>query len=176
VESTVPLRYSWDWTRDEHIRVHKAISRYAGSRWWTRGVLGAVALIVAAFAVESIKFGADVVPQLLPWILICGFWVFLLKWWPARASARVHTKLHRGPHWLELGSEAVESGCDLCSMRQRWEMYKRAVETPEFFLLFYTPNCAVYLPKRMVGGTEQLQRVRDLLQARLGRNAAMQPA
>jgi hypothetical protein len=173
VETTSTLRYTWDWTREEHLRLHRALSRHAAARIWINGVLAVVGLFAAFAIVVAFVSRTAVLPVVLPWALVLGVWTFILKWWPPRASARAHARLHRGPQRLELTDEALENRCDVCSSRLRWEAFKRAVETPDFFFVFYTPNCAVYLPKRVLGGGDQLRHVRDVLRTHLQDRAAL---
>jgi YcxB-like protein len=174
------LTYTWDWTRAEHIRVHKALSREV----WRRGLLrivravfflgiGAGALVPLYLAFRG---DATLLIRVLPWLLMIGLWLSLFTWILPRSSARAHLKLHRGPQRLAISPDALESGCDTCSNQLRWSAIQRVVETPEFFFLFYTPQCAYYLPKQVLRTPAEQERVRIALRTYLPEQAAFATA
>lgn len=95
------LAYSWDWTRAEHIRLHKAILRDV----WRRGplrivrtgfffvpVAGTLIILYDAFRGEL-----HLLARAFPWLLLIGLWLFLFTWMLPRSSARAYLKFHRGP-------------------------------------------------------------------------------
>ena len=106
-----------------------------------------------------------------PWFLLIGIWLFLLTWMLPHVSARAYLKFHRGPQRLALTPDAVESGCDVCTNQMRWSAIQRAVETPDYFFLFYTRQCAYFLPKRVLQAPEEQERVRSALRAYLPEQA-----
>lgn len=58
-----------------------------------------------------------------------------------------------------------------------WDAIVEALETPEFFLLFYSKRCAYYVPKRSIGGIAEEEALRVLLREHLGTRAAgLRPA
>lgn len=173
------LAFTWDWTRAEHIRLHKALFREASRRGPMRiaraafyFVIGSVVLVLLLNA-----FRGDLQPlaRTFPWLLMVGGWVVLFTWMLPRSSARSYLKAHRGPLRLVLTPDAVESGCDVCSSQVRWSAIERAVETPEFFFLFYNSQCAYFLPKRVVPTLEEQDRVRATLRTYLPEPPALAP-
>jgi hypothetical protein len=107
----------------------------------------------------------DLVRRGIPWLLLIGLWWAIFSYLLPRSSARAYLKLHRGKQRMALTQDGVESGCDVCSNQLRWEVFQRAVETREFFLLFYTSQCAAYLPKRVLSSAEDRDRLRSFLQS-----------
>jgi hypothetical protein len=169
------LVYRWDWTRAEHIRLHKALLREVWRRGPLRTVRAGFFLVigVASLVLLYNAFRGDLVllARALPWLLLIGFWSVVFTWMLPRSSARAYMKLHQGPLRLALTAHAVESGCEICSNQLRWSAFQRAVETPEFFLLFFTSQCACFLPKRVLQTPEEQERVRIALRTYLPEQA-----
>lgn len=169
------LVYSWDWTAEEHIRLHKALLRDVRRHGPIRIVRAGLFLVIGAgvLVLLYIAFRGNLTPlaRAFPWLLLIGAWWFLFKWMLPRSSARAYLKFHRGPQRLALTPDAVESGCDVCSNQLRWSTIQRAVETPEFFLLFYTSQCACFLPKRVLQTPDEQERVRIALRRYLPEQA-----
>jgi hypothetical protein len=167
---TSPLAFAWEWDRAEYIRLHRALMREAwrnpGARLFrTLALLGGVVLL-GILLYPLLRGEAGMLRAYIPWILLVIFWVVLFRWMLPHLNARAYRKLHRGTLRLRLDEEGVESGCEVCSNRLRWNAFSRAVETPEFIFLFYSPQCAMYLPKRALGPGDG-QRLRDTVQSRL---------
>jgi len=169
------LAYSRDWTREEHILLQKALL----GEVWRRGPLRVVRLgfllVIGAGALVLLynAFIGNLTPlaRAVPWVLLIGFWYLLFTWMLPRSSARAYLKFHQGPQRFALTPDAVESGCDVCSNQLRWSTIQRAVETPEFFLLFYTSQCACFLPKRALQTPEEQERVRAAIRRYLPEQA-----
>jgi hypothetical protein len=165
----VSVDYHWDWSRAEHIRLHRALMRVVARSGKLRAVR--VIFMLAAGAgvayplIEWARGNPYPLERAFPWMVLIGLWWGIFTWLLPRSSARAYSKLHRGLQRLRLTAEGVESGCDVCSSQLRWETFQRAVETPEFVFLFYTTQCAAYLPKRVVETPEALDRLRSFLQA-----------
>jgi len=113
---------------------------------------------------------------MLQWLILLAFLVGLYRWWMPRAAAKAFAKLHRDPQHLIVDEEIVDSGSEVSRMQLRWDAIRRAVETPEFFLLFFTGQVAVYVPKRAMGSTSEIIEFRDVLRARLGDRARLSQA
>ncbi|HET6232158.1 MAG TPA: YcxB family protein [Longimicrobiaceae bacterium] len=120
-----------------------------------------------AGAVSEHRSVGSILSENARWIGIFLMWSVILPWWGRRASVRAHTKLHSGPQWLALGTDGAEGGCDTCSTALRWDRFSRVVETAEFFLMYYSANCAVYLPKRLLSTPAELDHIRGLLRERM---------
>lgn len=53
----------------------------------------------------------------------------------------------------------------------RWSAFVEAAETTEFFLLYYSPKCAYYLPRHVVAKEDQEDALRGFLREKLGEKA-----
>jgi hypothetical protein len=144
------LAFTWDWTRAEHIRLHKALFREASRRGPIRIARAAFYFVIGAVVLVLLfnAFWGDLQPlaRTFPWLLMVGGWVVLFTWMLPRSSARSYLKAHRGPLRLVLTPDAVESGCDVCSSQVRWSAIERAVETPEFFSCSTTASAPTSSP------------------------------
>ena len=77
----------------------------------------------------------------------------------------------RGVQRYEFNDDGLALSNDHTSNLIRWTAFTEAVETPEFFLLYYSPKCAYYLPKRIVTNESQTDAVREFLREKLGPRA-----
>jgi drug/metabolite transporter superfamily protein YnfA len=77
----------------------------------------------------------------------------------------------RGIQRYEFADDGLALTNDHASNLVRWTAFTQAVETPEFFLLYYSPKCAYYLPKRIVANESQTDAVREFLREKLGPKA-----
>jgi hypothetical protein len=134
------------------------------------GIALVVGLITLAYYVVVGAMASAL--SLLPWLLIMGFWIGLLRWWVPRASATAFRKVNRGLIRFSMDDHEIENGSETVSTKLKWETIERAVETPEVVLLFYTGNCALYLPKRAVPG-EDLPGIRATIRAKVGPRAKL---
>jgi hypothetical protein len=163
------LSYRWAWSTEEHLRLHRALMREVAGRGTLRLVRAGILLFVAGTLVLGgyrwLQGDSHTLTGMIPWLLLVGVWWAIFSRLIPRSSAKAFQKLHHGDQWLRLSPEGVETGCDVCSTRLRWEAFKRAVETPDFFLLFYSGQCAVFLPNRVLGSREESDRLRSFLQA-----------
>jgi hypothetical protein len=112
VEADPPrLAYSWDWSRVEHIRLHKALLREVRRHGSFRLVRAGVFLVIGAGALFVLyhAFLGNLTPlvRVVPWVVLIGAWWLLFSWLLPRSSARAY-----------LNSTRVPS--DLLSPPRRW--------------------------------------------------------
>jgi hypothetical protein len=71
------------------------------------------------------------------------------------------------------GDEGVQVSTDTRTSRHQWSMYGKVVETRRHFLFFYPDAMAHLIPKRCFKGTEELDRLREVLRDGLGDKARL---
>ncbi len=167
--------FSWDWDGSEYVRVHRAVQRHA--RGFARAFVWVVAACAACGALLIVYWFAsgrmEAAFGILPWVVILLLWLSLLWTWLPRASARAQLKFGAGPRHLIVDAEGVDAGSEAARTVIKWPLILRAVETPEFFLLFYNAQCAYWVPKRAMGGGAELEAFRNRLRNALGERARL---
>jgi hypothetical protein len=151
--------FDFEWTSMEHRLAHRQIARLALFPRWLRALLWLVGLtmtVVIALALWVTPDRSRLVGAMLPWLLIIGMWVVLVRygfgWLGARAWAKVNPPGHRQIAF-RIDASGIRSGNERGELALRWMAIRRVVETPELFLFFYTWQCAQYLPKRVISAS-----------------------
>jgi hypothetical protein len=143
-----------------------------------------VELIFGAFLVyvallPLLKPGASpvlVFSAAVPWLIILGLWWALFRLgFPYLAARRFRRDNHCAAHPMRriVSVRGLRTECETTSSDIQWAGIRGAVETPEFFLFFVTPVCAIQLPKRAIREPSELEGLRRLLQERLGERAKL---
>ena len=153
--TTFEFRFIWD--AREHRRLFRALQREALGRSKFRYVIYVWAAVMCLLAVSGMAHaatGVDRVEQATP-LLIVGLSIGLYRW----ALPRIETRSYRRRHALCLPNaqvvtvtpDAIEARCTTTTTKLTWSGVVRIIETPEFFLFFSTPACALHIPKRVIG-------------------------
>ena len=173
-----PVAARFDFNPWEHFRVQRALG--AQSRWrfvfygFVIGLplvtLGLLWLGRSAMPGGSLGLG-DVWYLLIP-IVLALVVLPLAQVYTAFAHRRQHRIPHT-EHFVELNEEGVRAGCVAMTSEVRWEALHSARETKEFFLLYYSPKCAFYLPKRSLGGASGEAEARRSIRRHMGERARL---
>jgi hypothetical protein len=157
------FEYSFRWDGAEHRRFYRALQRQARRRrrWAWLGLkiwMGAFAVIVAVSALGA--RGEVSVATLWPLAIFVAS-LALDRWglpyFSARAYARDHAPCLPNPQVRILDREGITAACTTMKATVRWDGIVRQEESPEFFLFFTTPACAISLPKRAVDDVPRLR-------------------
>lgn len=165
------LTYSFELDAAEVVRASQAIEKRARRPGPTLLLFGAVFAVPVIAAVNG-SFGAVVRPYLL--IMVAIFLVALA--WPFVQRRRLHglfanTPSFQGPQTYRLGEENLELSTPLAQSHVRWDALVEVAETEEFFLFYFSKKRAYYLPKVAVGGPEDQEKLRQVIEARVGARA-----
>ena len=68
-----------------------------------------------------------------------------------------------GEQVYEFTPEGMVTRGGLHAISLRWEAFNRAVETREFFLLYFSAGAAYFIPKHAVARSASVESFRDLL-------------
>jgi hypothetical protein len=101
-----------------------------------------------------------VVWSAVPLVIIAAWLVFdrwALAYWSTRSYARAHALCIPRDQVRVLSADSIEARCTTSDVSVRWSGIIRVTETPEFYLFFTTPTCAIQLPRRAVPDGEQLR-------------------
>lgn len=179
-----PLRFEFEWSEPEYRRLlvatdeHKAPKKDSKEKGPWGCILGtgaALALVLSwawvsrvsyetfFLAIISIGVGLKLLQRVLEWGV------------PRMAAGSFRNNNPCAPHPMrrELDDVGLHTGCEVVTTLLRWEGIAQVVETPEFFLFYYMPRSADYLPKRAVGSDAMLERTRSFLRTRLGAKARL---
>lgn len=92
------------------------------------------------------------------------------RWQLRRAYAT--TPNLRGPQIYQFSDAGLSITRGAATTRLGWDSFVEVAETDEFFLFFYSKQCAYFVPKRAVGREIYQRALRGLLRGQLGRRAA----
>jgi hypothetical protein len=153
----------------EHYRALRAMMRNNPARWLAI-VMGTIvpAIAIWTFVVRDWDRLSPMGILLNggPWILISGFYLFLLPLMlrsVARRATREEPAL-RGEQARILSADGLEARGHNFLQRLPWADIRRSVETPEFFLFFYNRRQAYYVPKRSLSEPD-IATVRAIIQS-----------
>ena len=77
----------------------------------------------------------------------------------------------RGDQTYVLTPDQLECANALAHSVMRWDGLTEIAETDEFFLFYFSKKRAYYLPKAVVGGAAEEERLRSFLRDRVGTRA-----
>jgi hypothetical protein len=157
----------------EHYRASQAIARLTGDRWWTYSLAFGFPLLLTGWSlgwhlIEGSPLEIDS-GAIWPWLFFPLFSFVVipaLTRWQLRRAVRQAPALH-GELVRVVTDEGVEARANGVSSAFSWPSIIRAVETREFFVLFYAKKCAYYIPLRAVP-VGDLAPLRAVLRTRLG--------
>lgn len=160
------MEYTFSFNAGEHWRAMRTVDRLSGA--WRRQAAFALGLSCMVLGWTLVQPGppgvADLWPLLLPPLLTFVLVPLLTRWKVSRIPTSDRSV--RGELRRVVSDAGVEAHGNDVSMRFGWDGLRRAVETHEFFLFFYAPRAAYYIPKRAVPAAE-LPRLRGLLAQQL---------
>jgi hypothetical protein len=156
------LEYRFRWNDAEHRRFYRALQRETRrkAKYWLffkiwMGIVGSIYLL--SLVNPRTQFGPATLWPLAAVLVFIGLDRWGLPYWSARAYARAHAPCIPNDQVRVLDRDGIAATCTTSSASVRWPGVVRVEETPEFFLFFTTPRCAIQLPKRAVGDVPQLR-------------------
>ncbi len=162
------FEYSFLWDAAEHGRLYRTLQRQARRRskpWLLLKIWMALFAVVWAVSIFGPR-GEVSIATLWPaaaFVAWLGFDRWAEPYVSARAYARDHAACLPNPQRRVLDGDGITASCTTMHATVRWDGIVRHDESPEFFLFFTTPACAIHLPKRAV---DDVPRLRTWLQAR----------
>jgi hypothetical protein len=156
------FEYSFLWNGAEHGRLYRVMQRQARRRskvWLLFKIWMAMFGVVWAVSVFGPR-GEVSVATLWPVAALAAWLVFDrwgLPYFNARTYARAHAPCLPNPQRRVLDRDGITAACTTTNATVRWDGIVRQEESPEFFLFFTTPDCAISLPKRAVDDVPRLR-------------------
>jgi hypothetical protein len=133
--------------------------------------IGGVVIFLAVIAWGVLQTDRPLLATILnlaPYVVIIAFWIGLLWALPALAARTFRRNpMYQGDFTMELTDEEIRMTGPQTTWHTRWSGIVRAMETPAYFLFFYTKDAAQFLPKHAVPPAD-LPGLRTLLKAHLG--------
>ncbi|NUO64714.1 MAG: YcxB family protein [Gemmatimonadaceae bacterium] len=156
-------------------RAQRAIQRHVRwIRWMGYLVVGGYPLAIIAL---TLAYGGTIRGAIRAnWIWMLAFpllWFVvlpLLQRWTAVRTVR-STRTLQGDHAYTFAPDGVTVVTAVSTSQLAWSAFVRAVETPEFVLLFQNHITAMFIPRTAFDGPAELQAWRDLVAARIGARA-----
>lgn len=147
----------------EYFRASKAIERLTASRRhvWLLAFglpvgLSALGLLLGAFGTGAPAWGNL---PIWPWVFFPVFafiGIPLLTRWQIHRAIKANPRL-KGEIVRTVSAEGLECRDEGTSARFEWRSIMRVVETKEFYLIFYSRNCAYFIPRRLVPDAERME-------------------
>ncbi|HKV75276.1 MAG TPA: YcxB family protein [Gemmatimonadales bacterium] len=164
------MEYTLTFDPAEHQRAMETIGRILGQRRWMYLLAFGGPAIMSGLPILADKLNGHPVDwgnaSLWSWVLLPAlvFWGFpaVTRWQLRRMMANSPTL--QGTLRRVLNDRGVEAHGVGAATTVEWSAVQRFEETPEFLLFFYSKNCAVYIPTRVVG--DDLPKVRDYVAER----------
>lgn len=150
----------------EYVRVGRLVYRRTRiAKMWQALAVTFVVLLAGMFLLfEGTRtFLVPALMGLVVWLLWDALTPRFERWQVRRALAGLPSL--QEPQAYTFDSDGLHMRNSLASGTVAWAAIVKAVETDEYFLLYYTDRCAYYLPKRVVG--EQSPELRELLASQL---------
>ncbi len=173
--TTRSLEFPFRWDYREHVRLHRAVGAQRIRHPLTHAVLWLGGLVLFGVASLVLFGAANARPELfwsfLPWMLIIGFWIALLRWGLPHLSAHHQRRqfFSTSPYvCLRVDEEGITTTCDATSTQIRWQGIQRVVETDEFLLFYFAKHCALYLPRRVIASMGERSLLDSLIFRKLG--------
>jgi hypothetical protein len=169
------LEYRFRWDAAEHRRFYRALRAEVARSTAAGRVVPLVILVLGVFVVADARTGgrtwAGTGFVFTLWLAIFVASLALLRAAAPYLSARAYRREHRcinDDQVRVLSATGVEARCEESTTTVKWSAIRRAAETPDFFLFFTTPRCAIQLPKRCVPDPDAL---REFVREHLGERA-----
>jgi hypothetical protein len=157
------LEFRFRWDKSEHRRLYRTVQlearRGSKTRWFLNAWFGLIAG-ASVLALIAPRDGASTVSAIVPLAIVVA-WVGFDRWGLSYLSARSYERDHApcipNDQVRVLSGDGIAALCTTSNSSVRWAGIVQVQETPEFFLFFTTPACAIQLPKRAVGDQQQLR-------------------
>lgn len=173
--------YTFDWRLGEHAHVIGLLvrERFRSGLWRVIRLLVISVLAVAAVGTVASGLLGDLASALR-----LGFLVILvggMTFWFEKLTGRVRAwqvrrmdPAVRHPISLALEESGLRVITEAAETRLRWDGLHKVRETPDFFMFYYSPRIAYYLPKRVLSGQAEIDAVRASIQGRLPSEAPLE--
>lgn len=166
----------FDFDAAEHYRALRAVTRLTVFRFvpWIAGGMAASLVLVCAWRVSRGETIGDVLPGMLPYLVLLAFWAILLPMMQRRAARRLPRKDASlvGPQTRSIDADGYHSRGNDVALDIPWKVMHRVIETDEFFLFFVNKQCAYYIPQRSLSDS-QTESVRTLLRGAMAGRAQL---
>ena len=169
---SAPLTYEFQIDSAETVRASRVVRRRQRFAW----IAWAVWPVLVGLAALYLASG---VPWQNLWLLgLVALFLLTLQWLTPRIQrwqlrrAYAETPNLRGPQVYQFSDAGLSITGGAATTTLGWDSFVEVAETDEFFLFFYSKQCAYYVPKRAVGKGIYQRALRGLLRAKLGRRAA----
>ena len=169
---TGPLAYEFSVDPAETVRACRELRRRQAFAWVEWAVWPALFILAALYLLVGRDWRA-LWPLGLVALVILLFQALLplvQRWQIGRAYQA--TPNLRGAQAYRFSDAGLRITGGAATIELGWDSFVEVAETKEFFLFFYSKQCAYYLPKRVARDHSQRDALRALLRAKLGPRAA----
>jgi hypothetical protein len=163
-----PLVFTFSLDAAETVRATDELAQRRRKVNTFRIVMGA--LVVSTISAIAVGLGPAVVSANVG---VLTLMILFELGWPRYLEREVR-KFYRatpalaGDQRYVFDDDGLTMSNDASAMSVRWSAIQRVAKTKEFYLLYYSPKAAYYLPRRAVAQVNREEALLDLLHAKLG--------
>jgi YcxB-like protein len=180
--SGIRHQFLFRWSFAEHMRAQRAMMRYMRGGWQFKVLPVVIAVLllllvlsVALFGTRADRSWIEIWSPILPYALILILILVMVRWgtpWLAARRIQRNDPSVKGEFQHVVADSGVAVQTVAVTMELSWEHLQQVVETPEFFLFYYTSQSAYFTPKRAIPSAD-LPSLRDTIRAHMGTRARL---
>jgi hypothetical protein len=168
----IPLTFEFSLDASETVRAATELQKRA--RTFDSMRIVAAALVVSSISAVAFRLGPKVIAANVGVLVLM---ILFELGWPRYLERHVRkfyltTPALAGVQRYVFADDGLTMSSEGSSILVRWPSILQAVETKEFFLFYYSPKAAYYLPRRVVGRDNQEGALRAGLREKLGAKAS----
>lgn len=157
-------------TPESHYAATRAVIRRTIGRKVLRGIVLVPPAVVVASAVLTQQTIVDAFWSQALWIVTPAILILLVVPWLERrqvASAHKTTPSLGGEQRCTYDESGIRMSGPMSNVDLQWSAITHVVETADFFLFYFSKNCAHFLPQNVIGSEEERERLRALVAAQV---------
>lgn len=167
----------FQFTLDDYRNAFRAHCKKGASRLtrWTMKLLLVVGVIFFLLGILLFVTGQRTPNVVLMLFFLGAVWIWVGSGQTYMLSAKkqfAKAPALREPRTIELNDDGMTTDAGVASSKASWQAYMRFVESKDSFLLYTNPACFNIIPKRVLQ-PEQVDELRQLLQAHIGKDVAV---
>jgi hypothetical protein len=157
-------------TPDSHYAATRALIRRTIGRKVLRGSVLVPPAIVVTSAALTQQTIVDALWSQAVWIVTPAIFILLVLPWLERrqiVSAHKTTPSLGGEQRCTYDESGIRMSGPMSNVDLQWRAVTHVVETADFFLFYFSKNCAHFLPQNVIGSEGEREQLRTLVTAQV---------
>ena len=166
-----PLLFEFVPDAAETVRASAIVQRRARFGWVRHTIWPMLFGLIALYRYTGVAWSEMWLLYLaIAFVLILRLGAPLIQRWQLR-RLYAGSPILREPQQYEFTRDALAIRGGPAASTMRWDAFREAIETDEFFLFYFAPRFAYYLPKRVIADPRSANGLRALVHSVLGERA-----